>query len=79
MNTDTTTEHTMQREQAIMIVAAMFPRLCAGRWTAERNDNDWQVCHRYHGRRRPTVEAFVCADGRVEDIDGNCMNAPVTA
>ena len=61
----------MDAEQATSAVKERYPRIKAGRWSAERNGPDWEVRHRYAGRRAPTVEVYVCPDGSMEDVDGN--------
>lgn len=61
----------MDAEQAISAVKSRHPHIKAGRWSAGQNGADWQVLHRYAGRRAPTVEVYVCPDGSMEDVDGN--------
>ena len=61
----------MEREEAVSMVRARYPGIKAGYWQAERNGPDWEVTHRYAGRRALTVEVYVCPDGSMEDVDGN--------
>ena len=61
----------MEQEEAFSMVRARYPGIKAGYWQATRNDADWEVTHRYAGRRALTVEVYVCPDGSMEDVDGN--------
>jgi len=60
----------MEREQALEVVKAQYPKIKAGNWFVAANSLDWEVWHLYAGRRQRTVEVFVLPDGSMETVDG---------
>lgn len=59
-------------DAALAAVQARFPHR-AGTWFVNPNGPDLCVTHRYHGRRRPTVEVYVRPDGTLETLDGQVI------
>lgn len=61
----------MDKQSAMDMVKAVHPNINAGIWSVEENGQDWCVTHRYAGRRKVTVEAYVTPGGAIETVDGH--------